>query len=133
MSGITHVAVGGAIGFAVGNPYLGFLGGLLSHIVLDRIPHQEFFGLGGELFSSSLLFAAVMALAPANMLAVAAGVSGSCLPDLEIVLWLEGKLSKDQLIFPTHNHILPQRHSKSLIMALLQLLFILIGLAIVSQ
>lgn len=36
-----HVLVGAAVGVAVGNPILGFVGGVASHFVLDAIPHTD--------------------------------------------------------------------------------------------
>ncbi len=36
-----HLLVGAAIGAATGNPALGYAGGVLSHFVLDAIPHTD--------------------------------------------------------------------------------------------
>lgn len=41
MLSISHVFVGAAVGAATGNPVLGFLAGILSHHVLDQIPHWD--------------------------------------------------------------------------------------------
>ena len=37
----THSVVGAAAGAATGDPYLGFAAGVLSHHVLDAIPHFD--------------------------------------------------------------------------------------------
>ncbi len=37
----THVAVGALIGVITGTPWLGFIAGLLSHFILDAIPHGD--------------------------------------------------------------------------------------------
>lgn len=37
----THSVVGAAIGAATGNPYTGFLGGFLSHHLMDALPHFD--------------------------------------------------------------------------------------------
>ena len=36
-----HILVGASVGVATGNPVLGFLGGVVSHFVLDAIPHTD--------------------------------------------------------------------------------------------
>ena len=36
-----HAIVGGAVGLATGNPFLGFLAGMASHHVLDMLPHVD--------------------------------------------------------------------------------------------
>lgn len=36
-----HAFTGAAIGVAVGNPALAFVGGVVSHFILDRIPHTD--------------------------------------------------------------------------------------------
>ena len=38
----THMIVGSAIAVRTGNPWLGFLGALASHYILDVIPHREY-------------------------------------------------------------------------------------------
>ncbi|KKT28463.1 hypothetical protein A3G55_01285 [Candidatus Giovannonibacteria bacterium RIFCSPLOWO2_12_FULL_44_25] len=37
----THSLVGAALGSATGNPYAGFLGGFLSHHLMDALPHFD--------------------------------------------------------------------------------------------
>ncbi len=39
MTGVTHTSVGGAIGRFIPNPILAFFVGILSHLVIDKIPH----------------------------------------------------------------------------------------------
>ena len=41
----THLAVGAAVGYATKNPILGFFAGVLSHHLIDQIPHSD----GGSL------------------------------------------------------------------------------------
>ncbi len=36
-----HILIGGTVGLATNDPLLAFLGGVLSHFVLDMIPHSE--------------------------------------------------------------------------------------------
>ncbi|OPZ95907.1 MAG: hypothetical protein BWY70_01890 [Bacteroidetes bacterium ADurb.Bin408] len=43
-----HVCTACAIGVATGDPLLGFLGGFLSHHVLDAIPHSDAGSLGAN-------------------------------------------------------------------------------------
>lgn len=37
----THALVGAAIGVTTGNPYAGFAGGVISHHLLDMVPHFD--------------------------------------------------------------------------------------------
>lgn len=37
----THIAVGAALGLITGNPYASLAGGLISHHLLDRVPHFD--------------------------------------------------------------------------------------------
>lgn len=37
----THSVIGAAVGVLTGNPYAGFAGGVLSHHVLDALPHFD--------------------------------------------------------------------------------------------
>ncbi|MBU1179507.1 hypothetical protein KJ885_01040 [Patescibacteria group bacterium] len=38
---IVHATAGALVGQATGNPWLGFIYGVLSHIILDMIPHGD--------------------------------------------------------------------------------------------
>lgn|GEM_PF-350747 len=46
MTFLTHVAVGSAVGLATKNPYLGFAAGVVSHHIIDVIPHSDPGSLG---------------------------------------------------------------------------------------
>jgi hypothetical protein len=48
MTFLTHVAVGSAVGLATKNPYLGFAAGVVSHHVMDIIPHSDPGSLGAS-------------------------------------------------------------------------------------
>jgi hypothetical protein len=39
MLSLTHAAIGGAIGEQIPNPYLAFGVALVSHLILDKVPH----------------------------------------------------------------------------------------------
>lgn len=97
----THVAIGAAIGFSIGNPLLGFGLGMLSHFIVDMIPHgdtqfatsfyedpdsRKFFlkYLSIDAIIALLLILAIFAFfeVPTSDLALAAAIGGSVLPDL---------------------------------------------------
>ncbi len=44
-----HIAVGSAIGYATGNPVLGFFAGFLSHHIIDSIAHSDAGSLGSDI------------------------------------------------------------------------------------
>ena len=39
MLALTHAAIGGAIGETIPSPWLAFGVGLISHVLLDKVPH----------------------------------------------------------------------------------------------
>lgn len=39
MTGVTHISVGAAVGKYIPNPFLALLAGIISHIVIDKVPH----------------------------------------------------------------------------------------------
>jgi hypothetical protein len=97
----THVAIGAAIGFAVGNPWLGFGLGMLSHFLVDMIPHgdtqfatsfyedadsRKFFlkYISIDATIALLLILGIFAFfeVPTSDLALAGAIAGSILPDL---------------------------------------------------
>lgn len=57
MISISHASLGAVIGLSVGNPYLALPTALLSHFVLDALPHFGFDGLPiREYFSRRLTY-----------------------------------------------------------------------------
>lgn len=39
MLGVTHAAIGGAVGVFISNPAIAFGAGVVSHIIIDKTPH----------------------------------------------------------------------------------------------
>ena len=96
----THAAIGAAIGHQMGNPILGFCLGMISHFLVDMIPHGD--SKFAEMYlkkqrktraavayvtvdaTIALLF--ILALMNvgdyANRLAFSASIAGSIMPDL---------------------------------------------------
>lgn len=133
MSGVTHVAAGAIIGYWAKDPVIGFVGGFGSHALLDMIPHYELPDWKRELLGGILLTLVILLLAREHVTAVFFGIFGSALPDLEIILWLVGKLKKEKLIYPTHTPLLPQKESKSKLLGALQILIIVASLWIITR
>ncbi|OQA52365.1 MAG: hypothetical protein BWY43_00542 [candidate division WS2 bacterium ADurb.Bin280] len=44
-----HISAGSAVAVATGNPVLGFFAGLISHHLLDAVPHSDLGSLGGNI------------------------------------------------------------------------------------
>ena len=102
MKGVSHVVVGAAIGHVIGQPLLGFMGGLGSHIIADIVPHRHV-KMEFDLLASLVLAGSILILVESQIfLATSLGIVGSVLPDVEIVFWKFGILEKDQLVFPSH-------------------------------
>lgn len=98
----THAAIGAAIGTFVGNPFLGFTLGIVSHLLVDMIPHGDSVvltaykvkkkkkaGVAYVMVDASIAIMLLMGLVgidhagqATSSLAFAAAVMGSVLPDL---------------------------------------------------
>ena len=131
MSGTTHVAAGVLIAQSTGNPGLGFLLGVASHVAMDTIPHEEFFSWKVEFVLVLILigFVTFFTYPPSTVLLLT--ILGAVGPDLEIVLWKSGALTRNQLLFPTHSGLIPQGQSDSMIYALLQVAIIGTGIGVI--
>ncbi len=108
---VTHAVVGAAVGSATGNPYSAFLVGVVSHHVLDAIPHFDqgtfhtkrnkpnYMGIASEevaigfsfrdwaIFAidvalASVIFSALISQRPDNMPAMLSGTLGGLVPDM---------------------------------------------------
>lgn len=100
----THVAIGAGIGVLVGEPALGFALGVISHFLVDMIPHgdtvlvdrfyiqkERFVPVAYTATDGALAVVLVMflvAIKPDNVsnMALAMAVTGSALPDLLVGL-----------------------------------------------
>lgn len=98
MHPLAHLMTGAAIGQAVGNPAAAVIGGVLSHFVLDAMPHTEgktFYGeapvrlLRPDLIEAALEFAAGLLIVGWSLvrcegihLSVVVGALGALMPDL---------------------------------------------------
>jgi len=86
MSGVTHIAVGALLGVATANPAGAFSLGVLSHLVIDSLPHNEWFPIWGEIATSTTALVLLAVFAPPLTSAVFWGALGAAMPDLEIVV-----------------------------------------------
>ena len=93
MMGVTHTAVGAAIGKYIPNPWLAFAAGIASHLVIDKIPHfwpeakadQNKLIVIDGIFSGSL-FVYLATTNTNNHLSVLAGAFGGAFVDLVFVI-----------------------------------------------
>jgi len=107
----THFAAGALVGGATGNPWAAAVAGLVSHAVLDAVPHYDHpdwrLELAGGLASLGLL----LLLPQASWPAVIGGVFGM-LPDLENLFQKLGKMQRSRFVFPSHTGLIP--HGRNL-------------------
>jgi hypothetical protein len=101
----THVAAGAVAGALAPNPFLASVFGLVSHVVLDIIPHYDFEKMSHEFLWAGVAVAAV-AIGGAMSAKVALGIAFGMLPDLENLFWRLGLMRDDQKIFPGHRRLL---------------------------
>lgn len=100
MLGTVHACVGAAIGSIVKSRGGAFVGGVLSHLVLDMVPHRDV---------APALDVPVMAAVLAGVAGLRGvdspefwGAVGGVAPDAEHALLMAGLIDKDHEIFPTH-------------------------------
>jgi len=95
----THAAIGAVIGFSIGNPWLGFLLGFISHFLVDMIPHGDSrlsvkyriqkkkrgpvtFATIDALIALYIILGLVNLPISTSQTALTAAIAGSVLPDL---------------------------------------------------
>lgn len=109
---LTHTMTGGMTAGRLGNPIVAFCGGVISHLILDAIPHHDYketvWGIADFILALGLLLLALWRpgfFPPA----FAWGGLGGALPDLEVVIrHLSGK--DTPRLFPSHSGLTP--HTK---------------------
>lgn len=112
---ITHFIAGAIIGTAVPGPVSAACAGLVSHAVLDSVPHSEYSRASQGVLDvvCTCLFALGILMAGADARAIAGGLGGA-LPDLEVAAAFlfprayrpHGRL---RLVFPSHSGLIRHR------------------------
>ena len=127
----THATVGTLIGYSIGNPVAGFILGIISHYVLDLIPHGDYkinvdfrktkkkikravaYGTVDAVLAILLILWIVNWKDFANMSAISWAIAGAVLPDLMVGLYdfTKSKYLKplNQLHFLFHDHFIKKR------------------------
>lgn len=108
---VTHTTVGGFTAGTAGHPILAFIGGMISHIVLDAVPHHDYKRLIFGVFDFSLTLGIIALffwrpqLFPGRFFW---GALGGALPDVEIVVRC---LFRERItfVFPCHTGLTPHR------------------------
>jgi len=106
----SHVAAGAAIGISLKKPATAFALGLLSHIVLDAVPHHDEKSLAGALTIGGLsVFIALYIGTRCGLKSPAFwGAIGGGLPDVENVLNYFHVFGPGwYTVFPCHTGLLP--------------------------
>jgi|SRR5690554_835606 len=104
----THALVGGFCSGLLDGPIRAFVGGMVSHIVLDALPHHDYprfaWGILDVLTGVSLVFCLREKFSEFTYFIP--GAIGGALPDLEVVLnHLSG--GGRRLFFPSHTGLTP--------------------------
>jgi hypothetical protein len=102
----THVAAGALAGALSPSPYLAPVFGLVSHVLLDIVPHYDFENMKLEIALAVIVFV-ILGMGGAYSTAILLGAIFGMLPDFENLLWKLGKISNDQKLFPGHVRIVP--------------------------
>jgi len=111
---VTHATVGGLTAGTAGHPVIAFLGGVISHIVLDAVPHHDYkrllWGVFDFILSLGIIFFFYWQpqFFPGRFFW---GALGGALPDVEVVFhYLLGE--GIPRIFPSHTGLTPHRSLK---------------------
>jgi hypothetical protein len=98
MTSFTHIAVAGAIGEKIQNPVLAYFAGIISHLILDKVPHYwpesnkvRGYIIGGDALFSLSLLAGLFYLPSSNHLGLFCGALGGATVDTIFVLIMRGK------------------------------------------
>ncbi len=93
MTGVTHISVGAAVGKFIPNPLLALIAGIISHIVIDKVPHswpqttkyQRGMMIGESVVGILLIFALCF-WTGVNKWSIVAGAIGGASVDLFLVV-----------------------------------------------
>jgi len=102
----THVAAGAVAGALSPSPLAAPFAALLSHVVLDVVPHLDLERMRDEFIFAGVAIA-VIAAGGALSLKVALGIAFGILPDFENLLWKLGRIRDGQKVFPGHRRLIP--------------------------
>jgi hypothetical protein len=102
MSGVTHAVVGAALGTLINAPLPAFGVGVASHLVLDALPHNEWFPMWLEAVFSAVSIGLLVFALHSTYPAALWGALGATLPDVEIVvlqLWHGREPKREEALF----------------------------------
>lgn len=128
----THLVAGATAGIIADNPVKGFILGLLSHVVLDMIPHHDHETVTNCLLDVAIgnimLLVAIFLFHPEHH--ILWGAIGGVVPDIEVPLYHFGLIGKK--LFPSHSGHMPHMKTTKGWSAVVQGLVIVLGLWILS-
>lgn len=128
----THLVTGAAVGMVTGSPVRAFLFGLLSHLLLDAIPHNDHRKVRNcvlDIAGGTLAFALVFIFWKPDP-AMLWGAIGGVIPDVEVPLYYFGMIK--HRVFPSHNGWSPHSGAAPVRGVVVQLLVIFVGIWILS-
>jgi hypothetical protein len=111
MTTASHAAAGALVGSLTGAPVPGFVLGILSHVVLDVVPHYDLENYRVDVALTVAIGLALIGVSGGEP-ALVWGLVGGVLPDLENLFYKLGWLRSEQRLFPTHGGPLP--HGRAL-------------------
>jgi hypothetical protein len=128
----THLVTGAALGMITGSPVRAFLFGLLSHILLDAIPHHDYRKVRHcviDIVGGTIVFALVFVFFRPDP-AMLWGAIGGVVPDLEVPLHHFGFIRRR--VFPSHNGLTPHSGTAPGRGIIIQLVVMLVGIWVLS-
>jgi len=126
------MVAGAAAGFIAENPVEGFALGVMTHVILDMIPHKDHESVVNCVLDTvlgTIAFLIVMVMYKPDM-SIVWGAVGGVLPDIEIPLYYFRIIKRR--FFPSHNGLVPHLSTTRGRSFLVQGLVIILGLWILS-
>ncbi|MEX2356227.1 MAG: hypothetical protein WD535_04240 [Thermaerobacterales bacterium] len=137
----THAMTGAGIGALVAQTSptpvaaaAALAAGLVSHAVLDSIPHKDSSTIPEVVLDVAAGIALVWWAAGSNVHpAMLLGALGGVLPDLEIVLVHFGLMRRKRIMFPSHTGLTPHRINRTAWGLWIQVPFVISGFWLASS
>jgi hypothetical protein len=111
MCAVGHVAVGALLGSVLDSKLYAFLGGFVSHVPLDAVPHVDFRDFRIDGFASVALLIGILAFSGFSPIFI--GALGAVVPDLENLLWKTGIIEEKRKVFPTHSGLIKHGRARA--------------------
>ncbi len=136
----THILTGAAMGGLCRSPGSATLNGFCAHLILDLFPHYDQETSTGYVIDSLTGLAVLYLISPIGPISKSEdsrlifwGAVGAALPYVELLIGKIFHLEQGQLLFPTHNGVLPQPQIDMITSFIIQGILVLSSFALLHK